>query len=405
MKISEISLKDIPDKSGVYFFKKGREILYIGKATSLRDRIKSYFGNDLVVRRGMKITKMIEESSVIDWTETDSVLEALMLEASLIKNHQPEANTLGKDNKSYNHVIITAEEYPRVILIREHDLKFREDLGFEIKYQFGPFPHGGQLREALKIIRRIFPYRGEKDLGKKNKKRKSNINVELGLSPDFSVISKREYNRTIRNLKLFFDGKKKALRKKMEVDMKRLAKNQEFEKAEMIKRQLFALDHIQDIAILKIENNSEQGRIEAYDIAHLSETNRVGVMVVVDGGVLKKQDYRKFNIRQKGGGDVGALKEILKRRFKRDDWGQPKLIVVDGGRAQLQAAEEVLQSFGFRIPVIAATKDERHRVRSFLGDSELVSKNERDILLANSESHRFAINFHRQKRRKNQLKK
>lgn len=405
MLISKLKFNDIPDKPGAYFFKNQENILYIGKATSLRDRVKSYFGSDLIVRRGPKIVKMIQESISINWKVKDSVLEALILEASLIKKYLPSANTLGKDNKSYKHVIITDEEYPRVILLREHDLKFKEELGFEIKYQFGPFPHGGQLKEALKIIRKIFPFRGERDLEKKSHKGKSNLNVELGLSPDFLVVSKAEYRRTVRNLKLFFDGKKKALRKKMEIDMKRLARKEEFEEAETIKRQLFALDHIQDIAILKIKNSSRSGRIEGYDIAHMSETNRVGVMVVIDGGILNKKEYRKFNIKKKGGGDVGALQEVVERRLSHTGWKLPKLIVVDGGKAQFKVVEKALQKMEGKIEVVAATKDRHHRVCSFLGDPEIIAKNERDILLANSEAHRFAVKFHRQKRRKNQFKK
>ncbi len=393
----------MPDSPGVYLFKKNKSVLYIGKATSLHDRIKSYFGDDLVLRRGPKITKMMELVDDIDWKETDSVLEALILEANLIKKHNPSANTIGKDNKSYNHVVITNEEYPRIILVREHDLQHKENLGFDIKYQFGPFPYALQLKEALKIVRKIFPFRGEKDLGPRDlnkKKIKSGLNVELGLSPDFSVVLKSDYNKTVRSIKMFFEGKKESLLKKLEKDMKDFVKKQEFEKADKTKRQIFALSHIQDIALLKEQNISEGNRIEAYDIAHMSEKNRVGVMTVIEGGMIKTSEYKKFNIRSVGGGDTGALKEILERRFAHDEWRMPKIIIVDGGKAQKNIAEKVLSDFGYKISVVAVTKDEHHRARGFLGNSEIISKNERDILLANSEAHRFAIKFHKQKRRK-----
>ncbi|AKM84375.1 TPA: hypothetical protein DCZ46_03440 [Candidatus Campbellbacteria bacterium] len=396
-------LKKMPDSPGVYLFKKNKSVLYIGKATSLHDRIKSYFGDDLVLRRGPKITKMMELVDDIDWKETDSVLEALILEANLIKKHNPSANTIGKDNKSYNHVVITNEEYPRIILVREHDLQHKENLGFDIKYQFGPFPYALQLKEALKIVRKIFPFRGEKDLGPRDlnkKKIKSGLNVELGLSPDFSVVLKSDYNKTVRSIKMFFEGKKESLLKKLEKDMKDFVKKQEFEKADKTKRQIFALSHIQDIALLKEQNISEGNRIEAYDIAHMSEKNRVGVMTVIEGGMIKTSEYKKFNIRSVGGGDTGALKEILERRFAHDEWRMPKIIIVDGGKAQKNIAEKVLSDFGYKISVVAVTKDEHHRARGFLGNSEIISKNERDILLANSEAHRFAIKFHKQKRRK-----
>ena len=323
-------IKNIPDSPGVYLFKKGGNILYIGKATSLHNRIKSYFGDDLVLRRGPKITKMMESVDDIDWKETDSVLEALILEANLIKKHNPSANTIGKDNKSYNHVVITNEEYPRIILVREHDLQHKENLGFDIKYQFGPFPYALQLKEALKIVRKIFPFRGEKDLGPRDlskKKIKSSLNVELGLSPDFSVVLKSDYNKTVRSIKMFFEGKKESLLKKLEKDMKYFVKKQEFEKADKTKRQIFALSHIQDIALLKEQNISEGNRIEAYDIAHMSEKNRVGVMTVIEGGMIKTSEYKKFNIRSVGGGDTGALREILERRFTHDEWRMPKIII------------------------------------------------------------------------------
>lgn len=400
MLIKKINYQKIPDSPGVYFFKKDSEVLYIGKATSLKDRIKSYFGEDLTARRGLKITKMIQDSTLIEWKETDSVLEALMLEASLIKKHLPIANTLGKDNKSYNHIVITKEEYPRVLLVREHDLKYSENLGFEIKYQFGPFPSVAQLREALKIVRKIFPFRDKRDLAKEKVRRKSSLNVELGLAPDFSRVSKKEYQKTIRNLKLFFEGNKKSLKKKIEKEMNTKARSQEFEEAERLKRQIFSLDHIQDIAILKKQNESELGRVEGYDIAHMSEKNKVGVMVVIEEGALKPSEYRKFNIKRTGGGDTGALKEVLTRRFSHENWRFPDLIVIDGGKAQLNIAKKTLIEFGLKIDVVSVVKDDKHKAREFLGDSEIIEKNEREILLSNSEAHRFAIKFHREKRRK-----
>ena len=109
------------------------------------------------------------------------------------------------------------------------------------------------------------------------------------------------------------------------------------------------MSHIQDIALLKEKNKSSSLRIEAYDIAHLSEKNRVGVMVVVDGDVADTSQYRKFNIHQDGGGDTGALKEVLRRRFKHTEWSFPSLVVVDGGKAQQNVAKKVLQEFGFQI--------------------------------------------------------
>ena len=149
----------LPELPGVYFFlDEHRDILYIGKATSLRDRVKSYFSRDIMETRGPKIMRMLEQVRFVAYQETDSVLEALILEAGLIKTHQPPYNTDAKDDKSYKHIVITQEKFPRVLIVRGRDIeqkKFTEP----VKYMFGPFPSGGALREALKIIRKLFPFR------------------------------------------------------------------------------------------------------------------------------------------------------------------------------------------------------------------------------------------------------
>src|SRR3990167_7275136 len=141
--------KKLPDHPGVYIFRgPKREILYIGKATSLKSRVASYFRRNLMETRGPIIVGMVEVAKTVDFIETDSVLEALILEAHLIKKHQPSFNTKEKDNKSFNYVVITKEEFPRVITMRGRELGVRSD---EVKYSFGPFPQGGVLREALSL--------------------------------------------------------------------------------------------------------------------------------------------------------------------------------------------------------------------------------------------------------------
>ena len=141
--------------------------------------------------------------------------------------------------------------------------------------------------------------------------------------------------------------------------------------------------------------------MEAYDIAHLSGNNPVGVMVVSEDGILKKEDYRKFLIKKaKGGNDPGALKEILIRRFNHNDWPLPKLIVVDGGKIQKNVAEKVMSQYGYKIKVVAVVKDERHKPKNLIGDDVTIKNKSTDILKLNHEAHRFAINFHRKKRSK-----
>jgi excinuclease ABC subunit C len=157
MNLSDFKKQNLPDNPGVYFFKKGREILYIGKATSLRDRVRSYFSDDLIKTRGPALVDMVTQSNSVDFQDTDSVLEALILESTLIKKHQPKYNTKERDDKSFNFVIVTNEKFPRILLVRGHDLKTGK-FDAPIKNKYGPFTNAGQLREALKLIQRIFPF-------------------------------------------------------------------------------------------------------------------------------------------------------------------------------------------------------------------------------------------------------
>src|SRR3989304_2857242 len=172
----------LPDNPGVYIFRgPKRVILYIGKATSLHTRVASYFRRDLISTRGPIIAGMIEAAKNVDFIETDSVLEALILEAQLIKKHQPPYNTKEKDNKSFNYVVITKEDFPRVMTMRGRELG---ELNLKpntsnLKAVFGPFPQGSVLREALKIVRKIFPF---SDNCRPNQG-KSCFNAQIGLCP------------------------------------------------------------------------------------------------------------------------------------------------------------------------------------------------------------------------------
>ncbi len=397
----------LPSEPGVYLFKYRGQILYIGKATSLKERVRSYFANDLLATRSPLIADMVFKANKIDFVKTDSVLEALILEAELIKKHQPKYNTKEKDDKSYNYVIITKEEFPRVLIERGRNLE-KNDL--KLQATFGPFTNGTQLKDALKIVRKIFPFR---DTCKLNQDRPC-FNYGIGLCPGtcIGVISKTEYGKTIRNIKLFFQGMKKSILKNLEKEMSAFAKNQEFEKADKIKRMIFALNHIQDIALIKKDSYQEHTdkhqfasmfRIEAYDVAHISGTNTVGVMTVIENGSVNKNEYRKFKINLSIQNDVAGLEEILRRRLNHPEWQFPNLIVVDGSVAQKNIAEKILRELKQDIAVVAVTKDERHRPKIIQGREDLITKYKNEILLANSEAHRFAITYHRQKRNKSSL--
>jgi excinuclease UvrABC nuclease subunit len=416
MKLIDLKQFNLPDSPGVYYFlgsskpgqggTKGREILYIGKATSLKDRVKSYFARDILLTRSPLIEKMLGEATKVKFVETDSVLEALIFEAHEIKKHQPYYNSKEKDDKSYNYVVLTKEDFPRVLTMRGRELLETQGHGLKIYKQFGPFPKATELKEALKIIRKIFPYRDAKcKIPAEGKPPKPCFNAQIGLCPGPCAgwISKTEYRKNIRHLIMFFEAKKPQLIKSLEKEMQSLAKARKFEEAEKVKRQLFALDHIHDIALIKADltTNNQQltaFRIEAYDIAHLSGKDVVGVMTVLTDGELDKSQYRKFKIKKDANNDIVNLREVLERRLNHPEWPYPNLIVVDGGKAQLDAIKDVLVSRDLSIDAVSVVKDERHKAKEILDLKD--QSQEKLILLANSEAHRFAIGYHRRLRGK-----
>ncbi|MFA6177729.1 MAG: GIY-YIG nuclease family protein [Candidatus Paceibacterota bacterium] len=401
MEIGTLKKLKLPDKPGVYFFLKNKKILYIGKATSLRDRIKSYFSKDLINTRGPLVLDMVFKSDNIKWEVTDSVLEAIILEANLIKKYQPYYNTKEKDDKSFNYVCITKEKLPRVLVVRGRVLKnYKGSI-------FGPFTSGTQLHEALKILRKIFPFIDDKS----SKKQNYEFYKQLGLTPD-ALSPSKIYLDNIKYLKLFFNGKKKDIVKDLKKLMMQKAKEKEFEKAQELKKQLFALQHINDVALIKNSPHpnplliKERGnfRIESYDIAHMAGKNMVGVMTVLEDGEVAKNEYRKFKIKtQNKANDTGALAEVLERRLIHREWMFPNLIVVDGGVAQINVVKNILKKMGINIPVVSVVKDERHKPKAIMGDRDFGLKYKREILLANSEAHRFAIAYHKNMRNKNFL--
>lgn len=411
MTLDGFKKKKLPDAPGVYFFLgPKRKILYIGKATNLRSRVRSYFASDLIDTRGVRIVKMVADAKTIEYKVADSVLEALILEANLIKAHKPHFNVDEKDDKSFNYVVVTKENFPRVLLVRGKELLATYPKGSCLKV-FGPFPHGLQLKEAMRLVRRIFPYRdtcipAEVQIAE-GKKPKPCFNRQIGLCSGVCSgdISKQEYRKLIKHIILFFEGKKKTLLKELEGEMKAYAKEERFEEAGLRRKQMFALTHIQDVSLIKEEMREPDAgrsfRVEAYDVAHFGGGAMVGVMVAVVDGVAQKAEYRKFKINSvSSSNDPKALREILSRRLGHDEWPMPKMIVVDGSTAQINTAEATLHEAGVRIPVVGVVKDEKHRPKAIKGDRELITRREKDILLANAEAHRYAIAYHRSKLRK-----
>lgn len=391
---------NIPDSPGVYMFRGPRkEILYIGKAASLRDRVRSYFASDLVAGRGPRIVGMVAAAASLTWQETDSVLEALILEANLIKKHQPPYNVDEKDNKSFNYLIITREDFPRILVVRGRELFGAESQKYKTKKIFGPYPQS--LREALKLVRRIFPFR---DACIHNSG-KPCFNRQIGLCPGVcsGEVNKTQYAETVRHITLLFSGNFQGLKRALVKEMKKAAQDEEFEKAATLRQQIATLEHIRDVSLIKDELRVAPGggaRIEAFDVAHTAGYETVAVMTVVNSGEMVKHTYRKFKIRSAKNNDVAALKEALSRRLRHAEWPLPRVFVVDGASAQLNAARRVLRDVGVEIPIVGVVKNERHQPERLVGDQRSIAAYERDILLANSEAHRFAIEWHRKRRSK-----
>lgn len=410
MERSDLSKSNLPDVPGVYLFKKGRTVLYVGKATSLRDRVRSYFDDDLIATRGPRVVDMVTKADRIAYETTPTVLEALVREAALIRKYRPRGNSEGKDDKTFLYAAVTEEEIPRVLAVRGKDIDFKACTtgGQKLDALYGPFPSGAQLREGLRLIRRIFPFFDTpKPVGAKSKHQAAKIEFNRQIDQYPRAFDAKEYKRTMRHVKLFLSGRGKELRVMLDREMRQAANDERFEDAANRRRELFALDHIQDVSLIKddsLESSRERTagvRIEAYDTAHLAGTHAIGVMTVVEDGAPVKKDYRTFNIRGvKKNDDIASLKELLTRRFGHPEWAFPQAIVIDGGTTHKKAAEAALAALGLTIPVAAVVKDERHRPREVIG-ARRAGVSESDAVLANSEAHRFSLARHRAARSKN----
>ncbi|MBM3256280.1 MAG: hypothetical protein FJZ04_02330 [Candidatus Moranbacteria bacterium] len=415
------TIKKIPKSPGVYkFYDTHNKLIYIGKATFLRDRVRSYFARRSLGEGGYKTKSLVSQIRKIKYQKTDTVLEALILESNLIKKFQPKYNSKAKDDKSFSYFLITKNEnFPRVLLIRETDLK-----KFNKNWVYGPYTSRRKMEVALKIIRRIFPFHSMK-----LKTEKGCLDFQLGRcsGPYAGAISKKDYLRNIRGIEMILAGKKPRLIKKLKKEMQAYAQKHEYEKAANLRNKIFALQHIQDVALISetsgqwVVDSGQSIRIEAYDISNIGGNYAVGSMVVFSNNKPDKSQYRRFKIKTvEGVNDTGMMREILERRVKRrlttsytnvkvvdkNLWPDPDLIILDGGKAHLNMAEKLLRDADLDIPVAAIAKGPtrkkldlyytKNAVRFFniLSNVQLIEK-------IRSEAHRFAISYHRKLRRKN----
>ncbi len=393
----------IPRRSGVYIFKDPRgSVLYVGKAIDLYSRVSSYFSKDLSAKTAILVSKISKIETVI----VESELEALILEANLIKKYLPPFNIRLTDDKDYLYIAVSKEDFPKIITARKKDLK-------EMKKYWGPFPSGKTVRNTLKSLRRIFPWcSGSK---------RACFYYHLGLcaGPCAGAIDKENYQTIIKRFSKFLDGKKKELVNELTREMMKLSENQKYEGAAKVKKVIdginyltqtnrtslylenpnfleeetkLALDELQkDLNLPKIPE-----RIEGYDISNISGKDAVGSMVVLTNGEIDKSQYRKFKIHITGRpNDVGMLREMMKRRLKHPEWPLPDLIIVDGGRGQARALNLTVPIFGLA----------KRMEWLYPPQGEVIKLSRKSLSLKllqrlRDESHRFAISYHRKLRDK-----
>ncbi|MDP2708954.1 MAG: excinuclease ABC subunit UvrC [bacterium] len=427
MNLAEIKKLNIPVTPGSYqFYNAKGEIIYIGKAANLKSRVLSYWQKS-AGHTPVK-NKMLKEIMKVKWLETDSEIEALLLEANLVKKYQPYYNVLLRDDKRFSYIKITTEdEIPGLAITRTIDKSGR---------YYGPFTSALAVRETLRVLRRIFPYCAERRY-----KNKTCFYYHLGLCLGIcgKLVSREEYiKRVIRPLELFLKGRKKSIIKKLEVRIKKLErenrKQTTDDKNEELLRLKYELANMNQVLassrVLSVQEKyandvvelakllglpKAPGRIEGYDISNIFGRQAVGSMVVFSGGEPDKSQYRKFKIKigQGEANDVGMLREVLERRLN-NDWPLPGLIVVDGGKPQLNAVSGVVKKMKLAIPVVAISKGLGLRSASapdklfFPGEKQplelpLASPALHLIKRVRDEAHRFAIGYHRKLRNKKEF--
>jgi excinuclease ABC subunit C len=530
LRVRELVIKsndpdDLPLVPGVYLLKDSADrILYVGKAKSLKKRVKSYFRSDL----DPKTRALMNQFHHLEYIVTDTEKEALILESNLIKKHMPRYNIRLKDDKRYPYIRVTNEKFPRVIITR----RVLDDGS----YYYGPFTEATTLRRLVKFIKALFKVRDCKNMDGPC----LNYQIDLCRAPCDNKISEAEYKKMVDNVSMFFEGKYDEIMAALKGEMMESAENHEFEKAAVLRDQINSVEDVlekqkmeftgdldQDIiasasdeelacvAVFSVrngkiigredflmgggENSSEEKivtaflkqyymgprhvpskiilhkdvedrklieewlsekreakvgievpvegiefrlarmvsknaqillnhqkevkgalvdlkkylgiakipkRIEAYDISNISGQNAVGSMVVFENGTPKKSAYRRYKIETEGPDDYAMMKEMLTRRFTsliNNQDSEPDLVLVDGGKGQLNIAIEVFHSLNINYPVIGLAKEFEHVFIPQTPSPLILPRNSEALLLLQrirDEAHRFAITYHKKLRSK-----
>lgn len=410
-------LKTLPAEPGVYFHKNADgEIIYVGKAAVLKNRVRQYFQNSV---KDVKTQALVAEIADTDWIVVDTEMDALFLESEMIKRYMPKWNILLRDDKSVSYVRIDMKsEVPYVSFTRN-------PLDDKATY-IGPFYGKSGVERAVRSLRRIFPYYIRPYTGNKT------LDTDLGLTPGIEIgkCTPADYKRNLRKLIRYLEGDREKLMVELEKTMKEEADRGNYELAAEARDQLFGLKELRKKIVFSdkefLDISSDQAlaelqkllgleqpprRIEGYDISHQSGTNTVASMVVFINGAAARSEYRKFKIRSSTSDDLKSMVEVITRRLKHQEWDYPDLIILDGGSTQVNAVLPLVEPL--HIPLIGRDKSGDHshsaKVKIIVPNKGLIeipdgSHIARLIARIDEEAHRFAITYHSLLKRKSMLK-
>lgn len=430
--------KNLPKTPGVYkFFNSNGKIIYIGKAKNLRNRVSSYFQKNLKI--GTKTQALVSRINDIEYTETTSELEAIILEAALIKKHKPKYNIALKDDKSHLYIVFRndivtlngkKEKIPKIITARKTDLK-------KTDYFFGPYPHAYTAKYIINIIRKVFPYRdcSVSKFNRYKKLKKPCLYGHMGLcqAPCTDKITLADYKKEINRIKKFLRGGSTSLINEFQKQMIQASNEMKYEQAAYYRDILKKFNYVranfktaekyienpnlvEDIAEEGLKDLQENipileklpNRIECYDISNISGKEAVGSMVVAVNGFIDKSEYKRFKIKNKDSpDDFWMMHEVLERRLKREisdsknikKWGLPDLIVLDGGKGQISVVSKILGENQLYIPLIGLAKKRETIVfyeNNEFAELNLPKDNEglKLLIRLRDEAHRFAQRYH-----------
>ncbi len=407
----EKKLAELPKEPGVYLYKnRARQIIYVGKAAVLRNRVRQYFQKSRPL--DPKTEALVAEIADVDWITVETELDALFLEAELVRRYQPRYNILLRDDKSTAYVRINySSDHPTVTITRR-------PLDDGAKY-FGPYFNANSVKKALHYLRRAFPYSTHTG----TIPRRACLQYHLGLCPGLEENKTRltDYRINLKKLIQYLKGERVKLLKQIEKEMNQAAKKSQFEQAAKLRNQLFALKGLTRQIVFSdrefMDISKDEGlvglaellglekpprRIEGYDISHMSGTDTVASMVVFTNGLPHKAEYRKFKMRIPGNDDFAHMREAISRRLSESnvkDWGLPDLFLIDGGKGQVSSALSAMQDAGFGIPMIGLAKREEEIIIPVADGFKVVALPHSSHVVKllqriRDESHRFAVSYH-----------